>query len=499
MKNKEKMVVFNHYYKLKHDLKRTYLYSTKKISYSYSKVPVERSWITKIHPVYAMIFSFASEPIKYTDFLEDISVFLEIDIDKAQNLICQFLDRNEPFYSEYDGVVSQFPRNLIIDAENLLDAPVIYSPLEFKFDELDLKTERALYAPHTAVIMPNNNCTTDCAYCYADRSVHPQQMNFSHMQSIVEECRNLRMIDISITGGDIFLYKNWKDLFELIDTNGFNIGLVSTKTPLKIEEVEFLKKHNLRLQFSLDSIDVNACKSLLGMNSKYLDKVKHTFEIFEQLNFQFKIATVLTNLNGEIKYLSELYDFIRGINSVNQWEIRLASKSLYSKKNFDELNISKDKMDELNNWIIGIQNDSKIKISWDISDIDRYFKSATGSKGFTGARCSANYSNIMILPDGKATICEQLYWNPNYIIGDITKQSIVEIWNSEKALELAFPKREHFRNISPCKTCEIFEECYAYPNRCVVDVLKGYGLKNRDYPDPRCEKAPRQILTLTPQ
>lgn len=96
----------------------------------------------------------------------------------------------------------------------------------------------------------------------------------------------------------------------------------------------------------------------------------------------------------------------------------------------------------------------------------------------------------MILPDGKVTICEQLYWNPKYIIGDISVQSIVEVWNSERALQLAFPKREDFRDISACKKCKIFDECYAYPNRCIVDVLKGYGQENDDFPDPRCAKAP---------
>lgn len=92
-----------------------------------------------------------------------------------------------------------------------------------------------------------------------------------------------------------------------------------------------------------------------------------------------------------------------------------------------------------------------------------------------------------------------LYWNPYYIIGDLTQQSIVEVWNSPKALQLAFPKREDFRDESPCKSCKIFEECYAFPNRCIVDVLKGYGFDNKDFPDPRCVNAPRHISVLIPR
>ena len=41
-----------------------------------------------------------------------------------------------------------------------------------------------------------------------------------------------------------------------------------------------------------------------------------------------------------------------------------------------------------------------------------------------------------VLPDGKVSACEQLYWHPQFIIGDLKKQSIEEIWNSPKAWEL---------------------------------------------------------------
>ncbi|NBH89783.1 radical SAM protein [Parabacteroides distasonis] len=494
-----RIIVFNHYYRLKHDLKRTYLYSKKKIEYLQSKVPVDTLWLTKIHPIYAMLFSLASEPIELKEYIAAVADFLEVSSLEAESLVLPFLDRDEPFYSEYGNVVSQFPRNLIINAENLLDEITLYSPLDFCYQELDMKTERALFAPQTMVIMPNNNCTTDCAYCYADRSIHPQQMDFKYVKAIVEECKHLKMMDISITGGDIFLYRHWKELLELLNVNGFGGGLLSTKTPLNQDHVDFLKKYSPRLQFSLDSIDPIVCEKLIGMNPVYLNKVKKTFEIFEHSKFPFKVATVLTNLNGDVKYLTELYDFLSNFDTLEEWEIRLASKSLYSKKNFDELNISKDKMQELNAWIESIRPISKIKMIWDTSDVERYFKSSNGSKGFLGARCSANFSNIMVLPNGKVTICEQLYWNPYYIIGDLTQQSIVEVWNSPKALKLAFPKREDFRDASPCKSCKIFEECYAFPNRCIVDVLKGYGLDNKDFPDPRCVNAPRQISVLIPQ
>lgn len=40
------------------------------------------------------------------------------------------------------------------------------------------------------------------------------------------------------------------------------------------------------------------------------------------------------------------------------------------------------------------------------------------------------------MPDGKVTICEELYWHPHFIIGDLKKQTLKEIWNSQKAKDI---------------------------------------------------------------
>jgi hypothetical protein len=37
-----------------------------------------------------------------------------------------------------------------------------------------------------------------------------------------------------------------------------------------------------------------------------------------------------------------------------------------------------------------------------------------------------------ILPDGQVTICEEQYWQPNFIIENILTNTIDEIWQSKK-------------------------------------------------------------------
>jgi radical SAM protein with 4Fe4S-binding SPASM domain len=94
------------------------------------------------------------------------------------------------------------------------------------------------------------------------------------------------------------------------------------------------------------------------------------------------------------------------------------------------------------------------------------------------------------LPDGKITLCEELYWLPQFITGDLMKQSIKQAWNSEKALALYHFSQDLVREQIACKACKDFDRCHQTRGVCWKQVLYAYGKENWDYPDPRCPYAP---------
>ena len=105
-------------------------------------------------------------------------------------------------------------------------------------------------------------------------------------------------------------------------------------------------------------------------------------------------------------------------------------------------------------------NQGKVTIS-QLTFFDDNFR-MTHDSFFKKALCSGNFQGFIILPDGKVTICEELYWHPRFIIGDLTKQSIMEVWNSEKAKNLVYLGREDIRTHSPCYNCDLFDACHLY-------------------------------------
>ncbi|MDR1348879.1 MAG: radical SAM protein [Prevotellaceae bacterium] len=495
--NTEKKIVFNHFYKIRHDLKRSYILAPTFVDGKYSEF-VDAKWLSRIHPVYAMILSFFSKPIALQDAIKELSYFLDMIESDVENLIQPFINNYEIVMGNYGGTENFFPKNIIIDADKSFAPTIDYKPEQFAYNELDLRHDRFIVAPLTMVLMINNTCVTDCVYCYANKSVKSQMLSFDRIKEIIQEAKQLQFQDITITGGEFFLYWQWKELLDLLLENGFKESLISTKVPICEEDIIALKTYDIPVQISLDSVNPNKLVQILKVKSDYADNIKQTITFLDNHNIAFKVATVLTKYNDSIENLESLHNFLLDFKNLRKWDIRVGFKSMYSRGNFDEIRTSKESIVKINKWIADVKQYSSITIEATLDTGTRYFAEEGGSRNFRGSRCSANYSNIFVLPDGQVTLCEQMYWNPRFIIGDLTKQTIKEVWNSPHALELAFPKKESFRDASICKKCTIFDECYSYHNKCYVDVLKAYGDENWDFPDPRCKFAPQFINELNP-
>lgn len=482
--------VLNHFYKLRHDIKRSNILSPAYVDEEYNNI-VQVNYRSRIHPVFAMILSLFSQPITLLEAKKEVSSFLNIPITKAGRLIKMFLNNKEKFYIDYEGWVNFFPKNIIIEESEQFTTPFEYTPEQFAYKEIDLETERYYVAPVTLVFMVNNTCVTDCAYCYANKSIKCSPIPFDKVRKIVEEANHLHISSFSLVGGEVFLYKHWKELLELLRKNGLREKLISTKVPIKENDIIALKSFDLNIQVSLDTIDPYRLQKILNVNYSYSKQIQKTIELLDKHAVSFQIATVLTKYNASIECLEALHSFLSKFKHLRRWEVRIGFKSLYSRDDFDTIKLSRKEIEDVDSWMKQIKVTSKINISWTSENDNKYFKGENGSRSFSGARCSANYSNLFILPDGKVTICEQMYWDPRFIIGDLNTQTIEEVWNSPKSLTLAFPQKENFREKSICKTCDIFEECMSFPNRCIADILKGYGKENPDYPDPRCSRAPQ--------
>lgn len=483
----EPQIVMNHAYYIKHDEKRCLIISQPSREWSNCM----EGWISKIHPIYAMILSLFSKPLTKIEAIEKTAIFLDVNSSVATELIEKLMESKEPFEMDFDNSISWFPPSIILEVPSELTIPIptIYEPQQFCYNSIDLTTQRLIQSPLGIVWMINNKCLTECEYCYADKTTKSSSLNLSEVEKMIDEISLNNIKSLQIVGGEFFRYQNWRELLKLLKSYNLLPELISTKMPLSADDIAIIGEYGIQIQVSFDSLNPDTIASMWRVKSDYLSKIIDTIHLLDKHNIKYQIATVLTKSNSSYKELTSLSKLLSTLGNLKRWEIRVAFRSLYSRKSFDAIKLSPDEIEKVDKIVKSLMDTFPKKILWVKDSGHEYFTAKEGSRSFNGSRCSANYSHMVVLPDGKVTICEQLYWAKQFIIGDIKQQSIREIWNSPQALHLAKYPQSCIQTSSPCHDCKLYDDCQIFPNKCYADTIKAYGWDNWDYPDPRCEKA----------
>jgi radical SAM protein with 4Fe4S-binding SPASM domain len=483
--------ILNPDYSFKNDGDRICMYAKNECEYDSSN-----KWIGYIHPMQAMILGIFTSGRPLSDLCLELSKKLNISLKKLMAIIKEYMGNETPIYTEIGKTKVLFPKNVLIPGDDIDLDKVDYS---FSIEDLqcsgiDLTPDRSHHAPHSALWMLTNACATNCKYCYADRRTKYEPLTTEQIINIIDEFHSLKMQYVDIIGGEVFLCKDWNIILKRLVDYGMSPSFISTKFPINKEISEKLvtTKYKNVIQISLDSMKDETLSEIIGTHAGYINRIKDGIAILEELGYPIQINTVLTAKNSNREEISSLYNYVKTIKKLHLWEIRVPELSLYTPKTFAEIRASRAELKNIQEYVTTeIIPNALIKIIFSSEALDEKFRQDGPDKAcFNGGSCGILQNRIFILPDGKVSVCEQMYWHKQFIIGDLKTQSIENIWNSERAITLFNRTKSIYRPGSICCKCSYFTECNNLKRRCFVKVVKAYGLSNWDYPDPRCEYAP---------
>ena len=451
-----------------------------------------------IHPYHARLLSLFSAGSSVEQVANVIASDLSITQEDAKKILAPWLT-TEKFRIKINDSIVRIPKNVLVPSDSILDKNEI---VKFNISKslarnVDLSTKR-LQIPYLMTFMLTNTCMTKCCYCYADTHTKVKNhLSTERIFEIIREAKRIGVYNIFLIGGEVFLHPDWELVLEELTDNGFDPDTISTKVPVTPRIVKGLKKSGFKgaLQLSIDTLNSNIAIDTLHVNQCYISKIEHGINLLEEAGITYRVETVLTKATCTKENIDTLFDFLKEKNHVKTWEIRTAMFSNQkSMDNFKSIKATIPQLEELFRYVEeNIKNEAKFTVVFPRTEIDKaYYSAEGGSATFKGAKCSALNEHLFILPDGKCTICEQLYWNPNFIIGDLTNENISKVWNSAKANKLLNLKQECIDKQSPCSICKLFDDCFRINrNRCWTDVIKAYGDDKWDFPDPRCKFAPK--------
>jgi radical SAM protein with 4Fe4S-binding SPASM domain len=244
------------------------------------------------------------------------------------------------------------------------------------------------------------------------------------------------------------------------------------------------------VQVSLDSADPEIVDRMVGLQG-YHARVFRVLENLRLAGLRVRVNAVLTPLN--ISTVGDLIVFLGELGNVARLSLATYGRSMFCHS--DELFINSAELARVNDAVqlhAPRYPHMKVGVSGGVPDQAPLSFEEKAKLFSERGLCTANRHGFLILPDGRVTVCEQLYDHPSFLIGDLRRQSVMEIWNSPEALALLHPDQSAVPD-GPCKECSVFAQCNFSPGRCWRDVLKTYGQDKPHYPDPRCPWAPPGI------
>jgi len=476
-----KYLVLNPDYNLINDINRIIICDFKSLSF--------------IHPLFATILAYfdKDDDIELEKKIEIISNELLIEKNEINDFVKLLINNDENISFGDSEALSEFPKKVIISKPTDYKSRN-YSLKDFfigdnKFDSKQFRLNK----PIDFTLVINTKCYTNCIYCYADLKYDylEKQLSTNRIIEIIQEAKRLNMRSVEITGGEFFLDKDWDIILAEFLKNGFD-PKPSTKVPLNEKVIKKIAEIGLeRVQLSLDCLDEKVLIKTLNVNEGYVDKIKSSISLYDKYNILLKINTIITKYNCNYNLIDELLTFLLGCNNIKEITIGVAGYSINNCNNY--LGEIAPPLNEINKLLekIKLKYSSIEKIN--IGDVESFsgnfrFKEADF---FTKAVCTGNLHQFYLLPDGKVTLCEELYWHPKFILGDLTNQSIMEMWRGEQALNLYNISQKEFKDDSACKACNDFDYCHLNASVCWKEVMESYGKDKWYYPDPRCPKAPK--------
>jgi len=327
--------------------------------------------------------------------------------------------------------------------------------LAIDIDNIPTTVPDEIYAPRIVHFDITPKCNSNCMYCLSsDRMSNQAELSTEKILNIIKELNNLGMWVLTVSGGEPLLRK---DVFKILDhVKRMNIPIRFFTNGMLIDDLTAEKlsryKDTMIVQVSLDSSNPKHHDTQRGVNGSFQKTVKGIKNLMKY-DVTPIVAAVITPLT-----LDDIDDTVAFLHDLGINYVRIGNAQLYSYKALsymDEINLDAEKAkllgEKINNLSRKYESSMRFSLSPHMMDYAQ-----DPSKSYDLAVCTAGITSLYISSSGDIYPCIALS-NPELVIGDVKKDSVVDIWKNS-------PLLKKLRNLSvndfeKCKSCTVKNIC----------------------------------------
>ncbi|MBI5555428.1 MAG: radical SAM protein [Elusimicrobia bacterium] len=310
---------------------------------------------------------------------------------------------------------------------------------------LELRKMHTTNVPNNVLLVITSKCNLRCKTCSYGYS-KGVDIPIDVLDKIAQELKDAGTKNVYITGGEPFLHKDFWKVITLFADRGLNIRLSTNGTLLKNVKSEELNKVK-SISISLDGLEQthDNIRGIKGTFAKVVKGIKNIKKVFPEI----PISVSVTVLYENISQLCELIKFCKklGVTDIGfQPFVPYFSTKYQRKKMAEEIHSNIKEVIGIFAWLKN-RKESFANVK------EFYYLCQNFCKGEYDKlpSCHAGRGIFQINPDCTVAPCSGVEST-----GNIKKQKIVEIFNSNEYIKLL--EKAKTRN---CQKCLFY--CFFYP------------------------------------
>ncbi len=282
-------------------------------------------------------------------------------------------------------------------------------------------------------------CNLRCHHCYIPKNISLKELTREQWLKVVDECRDMGVGLIKVTGGEPMIYRHFFDIIEYIMSNNMHIRLYTNGSFLSDANIANLKRIGItEVQISMDGARKKTHDTFRRTEGNF-EKIMKALPVLENSGINAILSFTVTDYNE-----NEMDEFIEIARRFSNIKVVISPYINYHQT------ICIDKLVDVNESIVSNLKQIFEKNSDIWSDKVRY--SLSFSNKYIGY-CGFGIYSLYIDSTGKIMMCPLLN---NIIVGHIS-EGIENVWRGSQILNEY--RQCTIADIDYCNTCKNINVC----------------------------------------
>jgi radical SAM protein with 4Fe4S-binding SPASM domain len=310
-----------------------------------------------------------------------------------------------------------------------------------------------------------SKCNERCAHCYIPHEYKSNDIDCNLFYCILEQCKNMRVLHLTLSGGEPMLHKNFCDFLRKCRDYEFSVNILSNLTLLDKNTIkEMTANPLLGVQVSLYSMNSNIHDKITQLKGRF-EKTKEAIIKLVENDIPVQISCPIMKQNKRC-----YEDVIKWAGENNLYvgdDYAIIARYNHTTKNLN----CRLSLNELKDLIC--DKASRSENFFEQMELEAEKKKTITPNDFVCSVCS---SSICIADNGNVYPCAG--WQ-DYIVGNVKETSLNELWDYSEKIQYLRELRNH--DFPKCIQCSEKEFCTMCMVRNANESPDGDPLEVNEY------------------